>query len=254
MTHRSRTKQINSVRDIVIIRFDRNVLVVSCDSSGAIGPKRMDVIRVNPAIVGQFVSRVALMEVIAVGARPICLSMALCVEPRPVGQLIMKGAIMELKRSGLGGIRVVQSSEKNFKVKQTGVGASVIGVARSDDLKIGKCERGDLILAVGYPCVGNEVISGMRSNVIADTRDLLTLTKAHFIREILPVGSKGILREAEIMATDSQLHFRPVKNSKIDMRKSAGPATVILCDVAAIHAAQIKEVVIKPVTIIGELN
>jgi hypothetical protein len=248
-------EKINSLRDVALIRLDKqNILVVSCDSSGAIGPKRMDALRVNAATVGKFVSRVALMETVAVGAKPICLSISLCMEPEPVGQLVMKGAFEELNIPELERVRVIQSSEKNFKVKQTGVGASVIGIARSKELRIGRCQRRDLIFAIGYPCVGLEVFSGMRNNLIADLRDVYTLTKMRGIHELLPVGSKGIWREAEIMAADSNHHFQPVRSIQIDARKSAGPSTVVLCAIPPKYAPRIREKVHKPVTLIGEIS
>ena len=90
-------KRIETARDIVLIRLDeRRILVVSCDSTGAIGPKPVDALKVDAVTVGKFAARVALMEILAVGAKPICLSIALCVEPVPTGRAIMKGVRREL--------------------------------------------------------------------------------------------------------------------------------------------------------------
>ena len=129
MTKSNTVKRIETARDIVLLRLDeRRILVVSCDSTGAVGPKPMDSLKVDAAIVGKFTARVALMEIIAVGAKPICLTVALCVEPVPTGREIMNGVRRELEASGLEGVSIVQSSEKNFPVQQTSVGTTVNGI------------------------------------------------------------------------------------------------------------------------------
>ena len=245
--------EIKSARDVVLIRLDqRRILVVGCDATAAVGPKPVDVLRVDAATVGKFAARVALMETITVGAHPICVSVTLCVEPLPTGREIVDGIRRELERSGLGDVGMVRSSEKNFSVRQTGVGVTVIGLVR--DPRIGKCKRGDLVIAIGHPCVGCEVLKGERARSIADLADVNALLRLPFVHEIIPVGSKGVLKEARVIAADSKLHFLPEKVAALDMNKSAGPATVVLCAISPSNWAPLQRIIDKPLNPIGELR
>ncbi|UTW69818.1 hypothetical protein KHA80_02285 [Anaerobacillus sp. HL2] len=76
---------ISRYRDLTIIADGDKKLVIACDSSGAIGPKELDVVKVDANIVGRFISRVVLMEIISVGAKPITLIDTLSVEMNPTG-------------------------------------------------------------------------------------------------------------------------------------------------------------------------
>lgn len=241
-------------RDVRVIRLDRKkILVVSCDSSGAIGSKALDQVRCPPEIVGKFAARVALMETFAMGAKPICVAAPLAAEPMPTGKRVLKGIRSEMTYAGLDPhTPIVDSTEKNFKTKQTGVSVTVVGLASPSSLRIGRCVAGDGVFALGVPCVGAGVLSGERRNVIADPRDVRTLLRHRSIHEIIPVGSKGIIHEAEVMARDSNLQFRPDKHVRDMLTKSAGPATVILFASRASRGALFH--IRKPVTRIGVLT
>ncbi len=242
---------IRTGRDLQLIRLDRrNVLVVSCDSSGAIGSKPLDRVKCPPEIVGKFAARVALMEALAAGAKPICIAAPLAVEPTPTGKRIIKGIRSEMKYAGLDPhTPIVQSTEKNFKTKQTGAGVTVMGLASPSSLKIGRCVAGDEVFALGVQCVGAEVLSGERRHIIADPRDVSTLLRYRFIHEIIPVGSMGIIHEAEVMARDSSLQFTADDDTQNTLTKSAGPATVILF--ASSPARRVLAHIRKPITRIG---
>jgi len=247
---------IKTARDIRLLRLDRRrILVVSCDSAGGIGPKPLDQVRVDGRTLGRFTARVALMEALSVGAAPVCLASTLMVEPEPTGVEIIRGIREELRYARLDSrVVMADSTEKNIPVRQTGVGVTVIGIATSRSLKIGRCRCGDAIVAVGLPHVGVEVIAGEKEGKIADTRDVCNLLKTDFVREIIPVGSQGILREAQTIAADSDLRFKPRRPSDLDIRKSAGPATVALCACRQAYFSELCESVQKPVNAIGSLE
>ncbi|MGD0424052.1 MAG: AIR synthase related protein [Candidatus Bathyarchaeia archaeon] len=248
-------KSIETARDVILLRTPQNrILVVGCDSTGAVGQKPLDALKVHPSIVGKFTARVALMEVIAVGARPISLSVALCVEPKPTGREIMNGVRNELRTSRIKDITVVQSSEKNFPVKQTSVGTMVNGIVENRRLKIGKCKHNDWLIAVGDPRVGREVIEGERAGSITDLNDAFDLLELPYVHEIIPVGSRGISREARTITTDSRLHFYPARNATVNLKKSAGPATVILCAIDPAKWSELNETVDKPLRFIGKVR
>ena len=248
-------QRIETARDVELFRLDnKRVMVISCDSSGAIGPKPLDHVKVDGATVGKFTARVALMETMSIGAEPICLSVSLCVEPSPTGLDIVKGIRRELRTAGFATASMVQSSEKNFLVQQTGVGVAVTGIALSKNLRVGNCRRGDTVLAIGTPLVGLEVVSAERANSVADLEDVCCLLDLPFVHEIMPVGSTGILKEARVMAAGSQLRLDLNPHMQVDVKKSAGPATVLLCSTPRRCVPKIRDSIHKPLSIIGELR
>jgi hypothetical protein len=247
---------IKTARDVRLLRLDgRHIIVVGCDSAGGIGPKRLDRVRVDGRTVGRFTARVALMELLSVGANPICLANTLTVEPKPTGIQILKGIRDELRYARFASqIVMTGSTEKNVSVNQTGVGITIVATATSRSLKIGRCRPGDAIVAIGLPHVGDEVMVGEKERRIADTRDVRILLKAPFVHEIIPVGSQGILHEARTIARDSNLHFTSRRHLEFDICKSAGPATVALCACRQSCIDALSRLTEKPVTLIGTLN
>ncbi len=252
----SRPRIIKTSRDLCLFQLDRRrIITVSCDSSGGIGPKPHDRIKVDARTVGRFTARVALMEALSVGAAPICLVNTLAVEPKPTGLQIIKGIRDEVRYAGLDSrIVITGSMEKNIPVAQTGVGVTVLGTATPRSLKIGRSRPGDVIAAIGLPHVGAEVKQGEKERRIADTRDVCTLLNLHTVHEIIPVGSQGILHEARTIARDSNLHFTSRRHLEFDICKSAGPATVALCACRQSCIDALSRLTEKPVTLIGTLN
>jgi hypothetical protein len=195
------------------------------------------------------------MELLAVGADPVGISGTFSVEPEPTGNLIIEGIREEVRRSHLRGLRIVCSSEKNFRVKQTGIGITAIGLVSESMLKVGRCEQGDEVIAIGEPCVGREVIPAEKNRQIASTLDVLRLRNKPFIHELIPVGSKGILYEAKAMAKDSELVFQRAVPGRIDLNKSAGPATVLLSALPKGSFRKLREAIPrKSVRVIGTLR
>ena len=247
-------KSIDTLRDLRVFKLDRRrILVISCDSAGGIGPKPFDSIKVSGGVVGKFTARVALMEAMAVGALPLCIAVALSVEPKPTGTQILNGVRSELRHASLPLPITLQSTEKNFAVKQTGLGITVLGIASPRSLRMKKCERGDAVMAIGTPQVGKGVVPGERNKSISDTGDVRRLLKIRFVHEILPVGSQGILHEAQILAEESGLKLSPRSDPNLNVLKSAGPATVTLCAIPPSRSALLRRAIGKHVQTIGML-
>ncbi|NLN15929.1 MAG: alpha-ribazole-5-phosphate synthase, partial [Firmicutes bacterium] len=81
--------KVRQLRDVTVIDMaDGSLLVVACDSLGAIGSKENDLVKVPGYVVGRMTSRVALLEVMSTGARPLVLINALAVEMTPTGEEI----------------------------------------------------------------------------------------------------------------------------------------------------------------------
>jgi selenophosphate synthetase-related protein len=248
-------RPIPSHRDILLFQFENNqVMVIGSEASGGVGPKQFDKVKVDGYTVGRFSARVALMEVLSVGAIPFCLVDTLSVEMNPTGKEIINGVVSSAVEAGLDPeLAITGGTEKNFRTVQTGVEVTVIGFVKKDLLRIGTSQLGDVIVAVGLPCVGSEVLEGDKEGIIADIHDLLKLLEFDFVHEIISVGSEGIAHEIEVLAKSSNLNVKIDSHSSIDFMKSAGPASVVLFTLPKSKLNDVRKEIKKPIRVLGQL-
>ncbi len=241
--------------DVTILKVPTgHSIVVGSTSSGAIGPKSMDEIKVNGRVVGKFLARVALMDVVATGAFPLLLSVTLSVEKEPTGREILDGIRNEAVILGLEPNQVLmENTEENFKTMQTGAGLTVVGFANEEELRLGKTRPGDLLVAVGKPKVGDEVIPAEVRGEIADLRNVSLLSQKKFIHDIVPVGTFGIAYEARMMAYAVGRQLKLAEESSLDLEKSAGPATVVLVTLDPEKLEDLNLLLRKPTAVVGEI-
>jgi hypothetical protein len=194
-------------------------------------------------VVGYYTAAVALMELVAVGARPIMLANTLSVNPEPWGQEILKGvgrAAGHFNNLGLTG-----SMEKNTPVTQTGVGVVAIGIATRIELNRVPWP-GDLLVAVGHPLVGESVLTHPESAM--DIGTMLRLRNLEGVSMITPCGSGGAAPELIYypgLRLDDSLTF--------PLEHSAGPSTCVLTACRPDCVEHIKALG-KPVCVIGYLE
>ena len=213
-------------RDVSLIYLEGDqVLVVACDSCGAVGSKPGDQVKVPPYIVGKYTVRVAVMEIMAFGAKPIALTVNICNESNPTGEGIMEGIKEELEAWQLE-IPITISTEKNMPTTMTALGVTLIGMSAKSQLITGKVSRGDLVYSLGLPKMGNDVVADRGE--ISDAKVMKKLLQMEGIKEIIPVGSSGIRGEMKKLAEAYQLKFEVLNDERLDLEKSAGPCTVIL--------------------------
>jgi hypothetical protein len=246
------TKAIKTARDVSIFEVNTDtVMVVGCDSAGGIGPKPLDKISVSGYVLGRFTARVALMEVLAVGATPVCITDTLGVEPEPTGSEIVEGIRSETQRADLSdSLIVIGSMEKIVPVEQTGIGVTVVGLAHKNKIKLGSSQPDDLIVAVGRPSVKNEVLPAEERGEIADMNDVLTLLGCGFVHDLIPVGSHGLGHEVDVLCNDAGLCAR-LDLSEADSKKSAGPATSVVVTVSKTGLNELNRLICKPIRVIG---
>ena len=249
--------QINYTRrgDVSILKIPTgHAIVTGSTSSGAVGPKIMDKVKVEGRVLGKFLARVALMDVTATGAFPLILSVTLGVEKEPTGNQIIEGIKREARSIGLDPNQVImENTEDNFETVQTGAGLTVVGFANEDELRLGKTNPGDLIIAIGKPKIGDEVILAETKGEIADLKNIVQLSQKKYVHDISPVGTFGVADEARMMAfgVGRQLKLFEVKG--LDLIKSAGPATVVLATVDKDKIEELKSLISKPINIVGEI-
>ena len=249
--------QINYTRrgDVSILKVPTgHAIVAGSTSSGAVGPKIMDKVKVEGCVLGKFLARVALMDVTATGAFPLLLSVTLGVEKEPTGNQIMDGIKREARSIGLDPNQVImENTEDNFETLQTGAGLTVVGFANEDELRIGKTVPGDTIIAIGKPKVGDEVILAEAKGEIADLKNIMQLSQKKYVHDIAAVGTLGIADEARMMAYGVGRQLKLAELQGVDLNKSAGPATVILATVDKENLEELSSMISKPISIIGEI-
>jgi selenophosphate synthetase-related protein len=231
-----------------------HAIVVGSTSSGGVGPKALDEISVQGRVLGKFLARVALMDVTATGAYPLLLSVTLGVEKEPTGREIVEGIRNEVMVLGLEPNQVImENTEENFETKQTGVGLTVVGFANEDELRLGKTMPGDVLLAVGKPKVGEEVLPAEVRGEIADLRNVTLLSQKKYVHDIMAVGTFGIANDARIMAYAVGRQLKFSDHPEVELDVSAGPATVVLFTVEKEKVDEVKLMLRKPIAVIGEI-
>jgi hypothetical protein len=241
--------------DVSILKIPTgHAIVAGSTSSGAIGPKEMDKVKVDGRELGKFLARVALMDVSATGAFPLLLSVTLGVEKEPTGNAIIEGIRGEARSIGLDPNQVImENTEDNFETLQTGVGLTVVGFANEEELRIGKTCPGDLIVAIGKPKVGEEVIVAEARGEIADLKNITQLSQRKYVHDILPVGGFGIASEAKMMAYGVGRQMKICEVPGLDLNKSAGPATVVLATIDRDSLEELMSLIPKPINVVGEI-
>ncbi|MCW3996650.1 MAG: ribbon-helix-helix domain-containing protein [Candidatus Bathyarchaeota archaeon] len=241
--------------DVSILKVPTgHAIVVGSTSSGSVGSKEMDRVKVDGRILGKFLARVALMDVTATGAFPLLLSVTLGVEKEPTGNTILEGIRREARTIGLDPNQVImENTEDNFVTLQTGAGLTVIGFANDDELRLGKTCPGDLIVAIGKPKVGEEVIAAEAHGEIADLKNVIQLSQRKYVHDISPVGGFGIASEATMMAYGVGRQLKIIEVKDLDLNKSAGPATVVLATIDRERLEDLTSLIPKPVNVVGEI-
>ena len=244
--------KIDKVRDLTIVELDESKsMVIACDSCGSIGMKEGDEFKVPSSIVGKFAARVPLMEVLASGAEVVSVTNAVCNEMEPTGREIIVGVKEEFKEAGISTIALNGSTEENFKTHATGVGVTVVGIAHNS-LRVNNVKEEALLVSIGTPKVGGEINLSQKDEDIADYSDIYKLLAHSEVYEIVPVGSKGILYEGELLAKNNLMELALEKDTHIDLHKTCGPATVLIAALSKDAYEELK--FMKRMKLIGKLK
>ncbi|MFA5523133.1 MAG: hypothetical protein WDA24_02140 [Tissierellales bacterium] len=235
-------KKVGKIRDLSVLNLIGDIkLIIACDSNASNGEKPNDTHKNNYGETAISALKVPLMEVLATGAMPLIIANNLCVEMEPHGKRIIEIMKNELENAGLWGyVQLTGSTEDNMITTQTGIGVTVIGIASNDNFKVGKTQAGDFVMCIGLPQSGIEKPYSEKDYNVAKISTVKKLRELEYVHEILPVGSKGALFEAnELAKTCGQLFIKD-EDCKIDLLTSAGSSTAVL---ASIHPNDIDRLV-----------
>jgi hypothetical protein len=216
----------NKYRDIDLVALTNgDVLVIACDSCGAIGLKEQDVVKAPPFIVGKYTARVCLMEAFSVGASPKAMTVNICNELEPTGREILQGIHDELEECNLF-IPITISTEKNMETTMTALGVTVLGTCKEDALRHDRVGKGNYVYVMGIPKMGQAVVEDQGE--IATIPSLMEVLQWGNVEEIIPVGSSGIKGELDKLLTHTGLQMVFEAGIRINLEKSAGPCTAVL--------------------------
>lgn len=243
---------IQAFRDLTCVRIhSQHQLVIATDSVGGIGMKAADAVRVLPEVVGYFALRVPLMEILAIGATPFLVVNTQCQTSDEYSDAILHGMKMLAQEVGMEErLQFNGSTEDNVPTIQTGVGVTVVGIVSDEKFYGGTIRAGQIALVAGLPKSAPTHEIQVDDQEILSIRDLQTLRSHPQVSDILPVGSKGILYEANQLASTSGLSFQ-LEDSPISFTSSAGPSTCVVFACDEWGAIDVMRQITAPVTRIG---
>lgn len=247
---------VSSFRDLTLIKLITGIqLIIACDSNASNGEKIHDFKKNSYEETTVSVIKVPLMEVIASGAAPLVIVDNLCMEMEPTGKRIISIIKSEIKRSLPNlNITITGSTEDNFPTTQSGFGVTVIGLLSSENNRLRSTEKGDLVYCVGFPQSGIKEMYYENTYTVCGIETVYSLNQISEIHEILPVGSKGVLFEANQLAGCTGNQFELDKNLEIDVYTSAGSSTAVLFTAKEISVSDLSQFLGKPVYKIGKIK
>jgi hypothetical protein len=213
------------MRDVLYYRAENHSpeLVITTDNSGGVGLKDQDIVTVPNDVVGYYTARVALMENLSVGGSPqvILVQNFTGDEAWDEYKFGINKAIEEL---GLGPLPMLGSSESNFTLVQSALGLTVIG--KSMEKRVQTPIHAEFAV-IGSPLIGLDVV--IMQDQILPLSLFKSLLSQKGIYEIVPIGSKGIQAEWDMLCQRNELPGINLEtDDAISLTQSAGPATCVL--------------------------
>lgn len=243
--------EITQIRDLTVINIDKDrYLGVACDSCGAIGYKEQDIVKASPQLTAYHTAKVVFAELMSMGFKPILLSNGLAVEMNDTGKHLIEGFNEAISKLRTSNVHLTGSTEENIITVQTSMGITCIGICQKNKLKYKKTNRNDFCVLIGLPLVGNEVVNNPES--VMDIEDYESLYLCDFIKEILPIGSRGTNSELMDMCKYNNLNFKYYDKLSTDLNKTGGPSCCCLVSIDKNDIKKIKSLTDKPFEILGE--
>jgi hypothetical protein len=212
-------KRMRHLRDAVIIDLNKDSeLIITTDGCTGVGTLKEDLINLDLRTVAWTACKVALMELLSLGARPIGYAFNHIASPYDYDQTVL-GITQCMQDFGQAKVPFISSSEKNFPVSQTTITIALTGIREKKDRSV---PNDAVYLLIGEPLVGQEVLEHSDRQITAE--EFMQLLSTEGVSEIIPIGSHGVFSELAAMGI-------AVESCELDLNKSAGPATCVLAAV-----------------------
>jgi len=218
--------------DIQLIeKNEKEYLAIACDVSASIGEKEKDIIKVSNLVAGYYTAAVPLIELFCIGARPISVVNTLGVEMLPSGKKIIKGIKKAMEEGGLLTESLTGSTEDNLPTNTTSIGVTILAEVDKKNIQAYQPRKGENVYLIGLPKVGEEFleeeIKEQKGEVIT-IKLIKALRSKDYVGQMVPIGSKGIGYELDLLIERSGGQLEQNEEGKIDFKHSAGPASCIL--------------------------
>jgi len=242
--------EIKQIRDLTVINFDENrYLGIACDSCGGIGYKEHDVVKASPQLTAYQTGKVVLAELMSMGFTPMILADGLAVEMNDTGKQLIEGFQEVISKIKSTNVHLTGSTEENIKTVQTSMGVTCIGMCDKNKLKYKKTIKNDICMLLGLPFIGSDVVDN--PDEILDIDDYETLYLCDYIKEIVPIGSRGTAAELEELYHYNELKFKFNDDISVNLKNSGGPSCCCLITIEEKNIKKVYSLINKPVEIIG---
>lgn len=203
---------------------EQSIYLLSSDVTAGIGPGSEDNIKLETGLVTRFVMRVVLMDILAVGANPLAVTVTTSL-PRSSEEEITAAVRTSLTAWGCPQqLPMTGSSEDNFSTTQTAIGVTILGRAGLDQVRKIGSQPGNKLYLIGAPVSGAEVLA--RQNDLVSWKELAFLLDDPETSDIIPVGSGGARARIGRLTELTDLEFNSAGHHLAEV--SAGPATSLL--------------------------
>lgn len=222
-----RDLRVRKDRNSVIFDMGNNMAItIHSFSYGGIGEKELDSVKAGYDLVGEVISRQAIVEALSRNITPVSAIINFTCDLAD-GKKMLRPMYRNFEKVGVGGNRVyVTSSEELSGTVQSGVSLSLVGAGEPDFLE-NRAKSGDAVLYVGEPVHGMELVQSLEKIISIETiQKLAGYRREGIVNEIVPVKSDGLNGALSYLASSSgnQLVIeRPVTGME-----KGGPATSLL--------------------------
>ncbi|WLR53152.1 ATPase [Bacillus tianshenii] len=213
--------------------------MISADCCGGVGEKVADIVAASNEQTAYFTMRVALMELLAVGASLQSIAVQ-NLTSETAWQSYCNGIQQLLSEVGIEHVPITGSSETNFQLKQSGLGLTLTGRVKPREKRVAITPKSALFAVIGKPLVGEAVLH--EKGGVASLVTFYKLLQENLIYEAVPVGSKGIDYEVKQLCNANGFP-EVLVHSELDLTAPAGPSTCYVISYAIEKEEEIKKIV-----------
>lgn len=193
--------------------------IVTTDNSAGIGEKVQDIVHVSDQLTAYYSARVALLEQWAARAKPTA-AIIHNFSGEKSWESYVQGVTELLEEAGESEFSISGSTETNMTILQSAVAVTMIGKQQKQP----EILEGQWFI-YGKPLVGEEIVKNLEG--VASIKKIRQAFDEKVIRNIWPVGSKGILHEVRHLMENETIQIA----TSLDIYKTAGPSTAVLVEI-----------------------
>lgn len=212
-------------RDLSLIDIGDKYIVVATDSCGGIGEKQYDTCKLDIGTVVYNTARVAALEVMSLGADIISVVDSLSFEMNYFGEKVINRMKSFMAELDLPVEMLNGTTEDIWPTNQSGSAVTIVGIVDINEARINKVQGNEKIYLFGEPLIGKDVEKNELSVQLRDARKICTDKN---IVEIVPIGSKGIRYEIDLICRLYRKEAFVFDDFKELSKKPGGPATCII--------------------------